>query len=839
MGLFNEFPYTDLNGLNLDYTLKKLNSLIADGKILFAQLEEWKTQTDNENAEWKRDLLSDINDWETALNAALEEWKGAVDQSVIDQIAAAKDEILEYAQTVLEGAETAAGNAADSETAAQASAEAASYALANTIAYATGKTPQGEDVPDTSPAYHNNAAYYLEQSLQIVQHISDTNMFDYTDVELTKFGITSENIWSESIFGSQRSYTFAIPDEVFKIRITANNSNTAIIAFLNSYTPVVHEQVDFSTEYDARITINSEDSQEYYIKGNMNYLYALIRDTSDNDHTPVVEMWSAPSKDVVRYDIEQNLTDTQKDTARDNIDSVGNETLYKYNFYNALDLGNGTSGTSNGVTYTRNSDNSWTVNGTATDLSRKNIISSTSSVPRYIIPGRKYKFLFNGSDSSIYLAMFIYVSGSYDSKIVIDRDTEYLFPEDMNGIVIRFEVANGRTITNKTIHYSLIPETVTSINNYYTYNTAVEKTEQFFENTYSATITPTITTNSNGWLQAIDTDTADESGKTDMTSAIMALLNSTGYCHLGEGIFYVSGNIDMPDGSKLIGCGNTTKIRLLQSVTNGYCIKIQKYNTISNLKIEGSRSSISVSNEGTRTGILFAANHDGTEGETASESECCMIDNVWITNFSNSGIKCHNTSDNIRRGVYATNMYIISCWRGINIDYFSEFNKFTNICISACNIACVNNGGNNVFTACTFHATTIGFYIDGTKRNAAHGTINGCTFCHIGSGTGIAFKGDDIASGFIIANCQFWYNSIEINRSQGVVFDGCVFGRGITTDNPASCATIIIDGGNLILFNGCVFNLDETRPPKITKTNNTKTILTACYGSESGNLITI
>lgn len=42
----------------------------------------------------------------------------------------------------------------------------------------------------------------------------------------------------------------------------------------------------------------------------------------------------------------------------------------------------------------------------------------------------------------------------------------------------------------------------------------------------------------------------------------------------------------------------------------------------------------------------------------------------------------------------------------------------------------------------------------------------------------------------------------------------------------------------LVLFSGCMFHLDATRPPKITITNNTKTVFNGCYGTESGLPIT-
>jgi len=355
------------------------------------------------------------------------------------------------------------------------------------------------------------------------------------------------------------------------------------------------------------------------------------------------------------------------------------------------------------------------------------------------------------------------------------------------------------------------------------------------ENTYNITTSPTITTDANGWLQAVDTDTQDETGKTDMTGAIMSMLEDTGYCHLGEGIFYVSGNIDMPEGSTLCGCGDKSQIRLLQSTTTGYCVKMQKYNTVKDVAFSGAYSNITPTSEGTRTAIRFSANYDGeTDGSTQSQTEHCMIDSVWIRNFSGSGILCHNTSINYARGIYVTNAYIYNCWAGINIDYYSEFNKFTNICTAWCYYGCINNGGNNVFTACTFHARNTGFYIDGTKPNSAHGTINGCTFCHIGSNAGTAIKIENASNGFVIANCQVWYNAIVVNNSGGIVFDGCEFGRGIT----GAGATIRITDGNTVIFNGCVFMNDVTYAPDITITSNTKVKFNNCYGSVSGNAIT-
>lgn len=349
-------------------------------------------------------------------------------------------------------------------------------------------------------------------------------------------------------------------------------------------------------------------------------------------------------------------------------------------------------------------------------------------------------------------------------------------------------------------------------------------------NTYNITTYPTITTDSNGWLRSVDTDTQDESYKTDMTGAIMSMLTDTGYCHLGEGIFYVSGNIDMPAGSVLCGCGDKSQIRLLQSTETGYCVKLTDYSTIKDVSFSGSYSSITPTSLGTRDAIHFVGGYSSDPQVRCSH---CVLDNVIVRDFSGNGIFCDETSISPKDGLYAINCYLENCYAGVNINRYSEFHKFTNICTDGCYYGVINNGGNNVFTSSTFRASQIGFYIDGTSPNNAHGTINGCTFCHIGGNTGSAITFNGITAGFLVANCQFWYNSIDLTNSSGIVFDGCEFGGGIT----GSGASINISGGNTIMFDGCVFMDDVDKPPVITIANNTKVKFVGCYGSVSGNAI--
>ena len=353
-------------------------------------------------------------------------------------------------------------------------------------------------------------------------------------------------------------------------------------------------------------------------------------------------------------------------------------------------------------------------------------------------------------------------------------------------------------------------------------------------NTYSATISPDITTDDNGWLQPVDTDTESETSKTDMTSAIMAMLNSTGYCHLAPGIFYVSGNIDMPEGSTLEGCGQDTIIRLLASEATGYCVRMGRYNTVKNIRFSGGYNDGDVSDDdiGGRNGIIYIANADGEESAQPTVTPC-VLTGCWFENFSGSAIYAHNSGGSMNNAMMVSSCYIQLCEVGINLDYNTEYHKFTNVIVRKCYYACINNGGNNVFTGCTFHGT-IGFMIDNasnTKTNNAHGSCVGCTFNHIdnwnhpgvlGMGEAVKIIGPS-TSGFIFTGCQFWYGSINVNNAKGIGFSDCLIGGNTPEINVTNNATAF--------FVGCIFR----QVPLLNILPSTK--LDSCYLAGDGRAI--
>ncbi len=348
--------------------------------------------------------------------------------------------------------------------------------------------------------------------------------------------------------------------------------------------------------------------------------------------------------------------------------------------------------------------------------------------------------------------------------------------------------------------------------NSYTYNQ--------YENTYTVEATPEITTDTNNYLQP-------SGDTTDMASAIVAMLTQTGVCNLAPGIFYVSG-IDMPDDTMIRGSGSKTRIILLDSVSDGYAVKMGSRCIVEDCRIMGQTSQYTpTSTIGTRHGILW----QGTatpETITSAKPLRGTISNCYISNFSGGGIYCQGTGTGISNCLNVVNVFVYDCTVGVYIPLLSEFNRFTNVDCRGCYYGSINNGGNNVFTNCGFSKNIVGIMIDnsnGQSTNSAHGTYNGCVFNHSGANNdGVALKLLGITAREIFTGCQIFFGTVEIENSKGIVINACNFGSSIP---------INITGGKTVLFTGCVFS----NAPTITVESNTDTHFVNCYTGD-GDAVT-
>lgn len=322
-----------------------------------------------------------------------------------------------------------------------------------------------------------------------------------------------------------------------------------------------------------------------------------------------------------------------------------------------------------------------------------------------------------------------------------------------------------------------------TINNY-TYNT--------YDATNNITCSPQITSDTNNYLAA-------SGDQTDRAAEIMTMLQTTGVCNLGPGDFYVSG-IVMPDRTTLKGCGDTTRVILLNSVTSGAAIEMWRKCQVSDLHIEGNTSGITLSSTvGTRHGILWAGNYQATESN-ADQPNMGLVSNVRIHGFTGGGITCYNTGYGTYTHMSAVNVQIWNCNAGINISYWSEFHKFTNIRTYLCYYGCINNGGNNIFTNCDFSQCAVGCLMDnsnGQSPNNTHGSMIGCVFNHSNNNSGIGIHIIGCSNGFVFEGCQIFYSQILLENCFGVQVSNCNFG--------SSNCNILVTGGGLTLFSGNIF----------------------------------
>ena len=348
-----------------------------------------------------------------------------------------------------------------------------------------------------------------------------------------------------------------------------------------------------------------------------------------------------------------------------------------------------------------------------------------------------------------------------------------------------------------------------------TNNNTFNYTYNQYANEYNISASPEITTDTNNYLQP-------SGDTTDMASAIETMLTQTGVCNLAPGDFYVSG-IDMPDNTMIRGSGASTRIYLLDSVTDGYAIKMGTRCIVEDCRIMGATTQYTpTSTIGTRNGIVWQGTAT-SQSATSSKPARGTISNCYISNFSGGGIYCQGTGTNINNNLNVVNVFIHYCTVGIYIPLLSEFNKFTNVDCFGCYWGSINNGGNNVFANCGFSKNIIGVMIDneyGQSTNSAHGTYTGCVFNHSGANNdGVAIKLLGITAREIFTGCQIFYGSVVIDNCKGIVMNACNFGNSIP---------ITITDGNTVLFNGCIFR----NAPTITKTNNADTHFVACYTND-------
>ena len=452
----------------------------------------------------------------------------------------------------------------------------------------------------------------------------------------------------------------------------------------------------------------------------------------------------------------------------------------------------------------------------------------------YGIMADKYALLYNPDESN-------YGQTSIDLNTLVQKNKFYLVPDDITvtnkptgwggvgfiqciysgqwNLQIIYPFSGGRIYKRRGNSGGTVWEDWQEVNGGgNTYNITNEYEFPEYSQSVTVNASPTITTDTNNYL-------ASTGDNTDRTADILAMLSTTGICRLGPGLFVVS-NLQMPDGSAIIGSGYSTIIHLA-GTSDGYAIKIGSRCTVQDVRIRGSETDLTFGETiGGRHGILWQG--DYTEHSTAPNRS--MISNVWIYNFTGGGITCYDTGYGTSNALEVVNVYAFGCWAGVNISYWSEFHKFTNVRCGQCRIGCVNNGGNNVFVNCDFSSNLeIAMLMDnsqGQSPNNTHGSCIGCVFNHTAhngvANSGVGIKILNCASGFMFTGCQIYFSQIYLEDTSGIVIADTNFGN-------TNC-NVTIDGGGTVVFANC---MTEGAIP-ISITDNQKVHFANCYNKSTG-----
>ena len=311
-----------------------------------------------------------------------------------------------------------------------------------------------------------------------------------------------------------------------------------------------------------------------------------------------------------------------------------------------------------------------------------------------------------------------------------------------------------------------------------------------------------------GSLRYVLSSTGDS---TDRYSDIMRCLNTYGVCILGNGVFCINSTIGMPDNTTLSGVGVNTVLQLADSSSGQVAVNVGSYCLVKDMTIKGHSTELSYSSytRGKRKAIAILGDYTSFNSGTTSHN-FAKLSNLTITDFDHSGIWA-NKNDGAA-SFLAENIDILRCHTGIYIEFFSEFHSFTNVRCRHCNIACVMQGGNNIFTNCHFAVNLSNVECDdsqGTLVNAAHSTFVACTFCHPNNNTGHNVWVKGTANGWIFSDCQFWYGIIRFEDASGIILTNNIIGGTNNTIIIARCTSVNFCN-NIFKTQAPILNLGST-----------------------------
>ena len=269
-----------------------------------------------------------------------------------------------------------------------------------------------------------------------------------------------------------------------------------------------------------------------------------------------------------------------------------------------------------------------------------------------------------------------------------------------------------------------------------------------------------------------------------------------------DGEYIFSETIVVPSNVSIIGNTKTvfkakteTTPSILMSLTNADNV------FISHITLDG--------------GLRERPTNEGTQiGMSVASCRSINIENTEFVGWSKQGLYSRQMSSygNVVDGKFFKQFQISNCrwyfnYIGNYFDYRCEYSQLCNCLWGENYIGTVNCGGNNAYVGCQWNANQIGFKMENSGSNPAHGGCNGCTFNHNYAN---AIQIDDCVNGWTFEGCQVFYGSVVLNNCKGVVFNGnqvrattnWTMGAAIATANDL----VIADNGHIVINNNTCIN---------------------------------
>ena len=453
------------------------------------------------------------------------------------------------------------------------------------------------------------------------------------------------------------------------------------------------------------------------------------------------------------------------------------DTIYGQNIVNCCVDGYKSTSTYGGITYTLNADGSYTVYGTQSGTTFKNL-TDQNSMPYGIEAGGTYFTNFNDPTGAV--GFEVWCNGS--TRVTSSSHPDFFtIPSNATTVWFRFATWNASNITT-TIKVPVV-STLRSL----TDDTITIPLDFYWEYNSNSTI-----------------------GKAFTLSKNVRLLS---------GVYDVAKTITIPEGKTLKGVGISSTV-INYTPTSGTAIICQNGNEqIKDMTINGGLTSkpSTYQPSDAKNGIVI-------QTET---NKPAYVENVAVIGFSKNGILVSNRGYVSLCSIIGNNLFLQYNGCGICFTEKGEYGVLTNSVAIDNYFGIVDSGGNNKISNCGFDRNTKGLYA-GYVNNDTHSDVVGCSFNHCSER---AIELDGIASMLTFSACQMFgagEYELFVYNSQATSFVNCEFGLNAKLRFNKANKT-----NHIYILNNCLFG----NAPTIGVDTGTVLVTTNCY-TQTGATVT-